>query len=80
MGRTYAGILGPLAMAVVIFRGWLVSGGVEGTLSQAILFLILFTVVGACLGHIAQATIDESVRARIEQQLAQHSGKSTAAT
>ncbi len=32
MGRVYAGILGPLAMAVVICRAWLVSGGVEGTL------------------------------------------------
>lgn len=80
MGRTYAGILGPLAMAVAIFRGWLMAGGVEGTLAQAVLFLIVFTVVGACLGQVAQATVDESVRARIEQQLAQQSTKSPTAT
>jgi hypothetical protein len=73
MGRVYAGTLGPLAMAVVICRGWLSSGGVEGTLSMATLQLFLFAVVGACLGHIAQTTIDESVRAKLEQQLAQHS-------
>jgi hypothetical protein len=70
MGRVYAGILGPLAMAVVIFRGLLGSGGVESTLTQAILFLVVFALVGAFLGHVAQATVDESVRAKLESQLA----------
>jgi len=72
MGRVYAGILGSLAMTVVICRGWLASGGVEGTLALATNYLLLFAIVGAILGHIAQATIDESVRARLEQQLAHH--------
>ena len=49
MGRIYAGVLGPLAMAVVICRGWLASGGVESTLSQAFLYLIVFAVVGALI-------------------------------
>jgi hypothetical protein len=72
MGRIYAGILGPLAMAVVIGRGLLGSGGVEGTLTTATLALAAFAVLGATLGHLAQNTIDESVRTRLEQQLAQH--------
>ena len=72
MGRTYAGILGPLAMAVVICRGWLDSGGVIGTLSSAIVALAAFAALGAILGHLAQNTVDESVRAKLEQQLAQH--------
>ena len=76
MGRTYAGILGPLAMAVVICRGWLGSAGATGTLTQAILFLALFAVVGAILGHVAQVTVDESVRAKLEAQLAQQGEKS----
>jgi hypothetical protein len=76
MGRVYAGILGPLAMAVMICRGWLASGGVERTLSSATQHLVLFALVGACLGYIAQTTIDESVRAKIEQQLAQHKSSS----
>ena len=71
MGRTYAGILGPLAMAVVICRGWMGSGGVEGTLVSATLYLAIFSVVGALIGHLAQATIDESIRAKLEQQLSQ---------
>jgi hypothetical protein len=69
MGRMYAGVLGPLAMAVVIIRGWLGSGGAEGTLSLATLYLVLFSVVGALIGQIAQSTIDESIRAKLEQQL-----------
>jgi hypothetical protein len=72
MGRVYAGILGPLAMCVVICRGWLGSGGVEGTLTLAIAYLALFAALGAILGHLAQTTIDESVRAKLEQELAQH--------
>jgi hypothetical protein len=69
MGRVYAGILGPLAMAVVICRGWLMSAGVEGTLSLATVYLVAFSLVGAVIGHLAQATIDESVRAKLQQQL-----------
>jgi hypothetical protein len=69
MGRVYAGILGPLAMSVVICRGWLASGGVEGTLLLATTHLMLFAAAGAIVGHLAQTTIDESVRAKLEQQL-----------
>ena len=71
MGRVYAGILGPLAMAVVICRGWLASGGVEGTLSLATIYLVAFSIVGAVAGQIAEATVDESVRTKLEQELAQ---------
>jgi hypothetical protein len=72
----YAGVLGPLAMAVVIIRGWLGSGGAEDTLSLATLYLLLFSVVGALIGQIAQSTIDESVRAKLEQQLSTKTGES----
>jgi hypothetical protein len=72
MGRVYAGILGPLAMTVVICRGWFESGGVEGTLILATMHLVAFAVVGAILGHLAQQAIDESVRAKLEQQLTRH--------
>ena len=44
MGRIYAGILGPLAMAVVICRGLMDSGGVEGTLTIATISLAAFAV------------------------------------
>jgi len=77
MGRVYAGILGPLAMAVVICRGWLGSGDALNTLSLATVYLAIFSVVGALIGQIAQATVDESVRAKLEEQLSQSAGKQT---
>jgi hypothetical protein len=70
MGRLYAGILGSLAMAVVLCRGVKDSAGVDGSLTLAILSMIVFAVVGSVLGHIAQFTVDESVRLKIERELA----------
>lgn len=70
MGRIYAGILGPLAMVVIICRGIKDSAGIEGTLTIAIVALAAYAALGAVLGQIAQATVDESVRWKIEQQLA----------
>jgi hypothetical protein len=78
MGRAYAGVLGPLAMAVVICRGWLVSGGVESTLIEATASLALFAIVGAILGQIAQSTVDESVRAKLEEQLTHRTPETSA--
>ena len=77
MGRVYAGVLGPLAMAVVICRGWFGSGDAVGTLSLATVYLAIFSIVGALIGQLAQATIDESVRAKLEEQLSQSAGKQT---
>jgi hypothetical protein len=69
MSRLYAGIFGYLAMSVAICRGWLGSAGVEGTLTWAVISMVVFAVVGAILGHIAQATIDQSVQAKLELEL-----------
>jgi hypothetical protein len=57
-------------MAVVICRGWLGSGGIEGTLTSAITFLAVFSIVGGLIGQLAQSIVDESVRTKLEQQLA----------
>jgi hypothetical protein len=70
MARIYAGILGSLAMMVIICRGIKDSAGVEGTLTLAIVALAIYAAIGSVLGRIAQATVDESVRLKIEQQLA----------
>jgi hypothetical protein len=72
MGRIYAGILGPLAMAIIICRGIKDASGIESTLTLAIVALAVYAIVGSVLGQIAQATVDESVQRKIEQQLAPH--------
>ena len=78
MGRAYAGVLGYLAAALTLVRGFMASGGVEGTLMTAIAALVLFAMIGFVLGSIAQATVDQSVRQRLENSLAQ--AQSTEAT
>ncbi|MCC7475548.1 MAG: hypothetical protein IT425_09145 [Pirellulales bacterium] len=71
MGRTYAGVLGSLAMTVIVFRGYLASSGVEATLWQAVGALIVFSSIGAILGQLAQSTVEESVRSTLEEQLSE---------
>ena len=84
MARVYAGIMGSLAMTVVICRGLLAGGGVQGTLTVAIVNLVVFSTIGAVIGWIAQTTVDEAVRQRLEEQLAENvtvtGGKVEAAT
>ena len=68
MGRTYAGILGPVAFGVVIARG-LLSGDVDSTLSAAPWALFIFAALGYVIGWIAETTITEAVEARFHAQL-----------
>ncbi len=69
MGRAYAGVLGYLAAALTLIRGALAHGGVESTLLAAIAALAIFAVVGFVLGSIAESTVDQAVRQRLEAQL-----------
>ena len=71
MGRLYAGVLGLLAMVVIVVRGVKDGAGAEGTLWTALIGLIVFAVVGLVLGSIAESTVKESVRQEMENQLAQ---------
>jgi hypothetical protein len=61
-------------MTVVICRGLANSAGVEGTCMLAIVSMVAFAAMGAVLGHIAQLTVDESVRLKIERELAATAG------
>ena len=70
MGRIYAGILGPLALAVVVVRSLRHGGNAESTLMVAALCLLGFAAIGYVIGTLAQWTIDDSVRARVEMELA----------
>jgi VIT1/CCC1 family predicted Fe2+/Mn2+ transporter len=69
MGRAYAGVLGYLAAALTLVRGAIAHGGVEGTLLSSIAALAIFAVLGFVLGTIAEATVDQAVRQRLEAQL-----------
>ena len=70
MGRSYAGVLGPLAFATVLVRGMARDGGIQGTIWQAVIGLFAFAIVGAVLGQLAGWIVDDSVRARLAAEMA----------
>lgn len=70
MARSYAGVLGCLGMATAMLRGALAGAGLEGTVTTAVAALAAFATVGALVGWVAEATIDESVRQRLATELA----------
>lgn len=75
MARAYAGVLGSLAVAVTFARGALLGAGFEGTVQTAVVAMLALAGVGLIVGQIAEATVDESVRQRLQQQIEQHEAK-----
>ena len=55
MGRSYAGILGPLAMTIVILRGVADGAAADATLWGSVVALAGFALVGMVVGGIAPA-------------------------
>jgi hypothetical protein len=70
LARRYAAILANIAMTVVVLRACKNGLGLEAAAVSALFWTALLAVVGGLVGAVAQATIDESVRQRIEQELA----------
>ena len=70
MGRAYAGILGPLAFALVTAR--VVAGfwGVEGTLLAASAALFALAGLGYIVGQTAEYLVNESVRKQFQAAMA----------
>lgn len=69
MARTYAGILAHVAMLVVLLRALKDGAGFDGTILQAVASMALLAAVGMIVGMIAEATIDESVRKRMQTEI-----------
>ena len=79
MGRSYAGILGPLAFFTEIFRGVFHSAGTEATVTSAIVALIAFAAIGFVLGELAGWVVDDSIRSRLAAEIASAKPKTAAA-
>ncbi|QDT69734.1 hypothetical protein MalM25_26750 [Planctomycetes bacterium MalM25] len=69
MARAYAGMLGSLAVAVTFARGALLGAGFEGTAQTAVVAMLALAGVGLIVGQLAEATIDESVRQKLQTQI-----------
>ena len=71
MARTYAGILGSLALLTSLARGFLHAQSTDTMLFAAWCSLMAFAAVGYVVGGIAAWTVDESVIASVQSQLTQ---------
>jgi hypothetical protein len=69
MGRTYAGILGPLAFTTILARGAISAGGVESTMMFATVCLFLFAGIGYFVGRVADSIVLEAVKANFDREL-----------
>ncbi len=69
MARTFAGILALIGMQVVFLRAIKNGAGVDGTVLQALAAMALLAAVGFVVGSIAQMTVDDAVRTRIQAEL-----------
>jgi hypothetical protein len=76
MGRAYAGILGPLAFALVIARSAASGGGMEATLLAASLALFAFAAVGYLAGQMADYLVRDTVRTQFQRAMADWKDKS----
>jgi hypothetical protein len=76
VARSYAGILGALALLTSLARGFLHGQETDAILFAAWCSLIVFAAVGYVVGGIAARTVDESMVASMQSQLAEEeSGK-----
>jgi hypothetical protein len=70
MGRAYAGVLGPLAFALVCARDVLSGCGSEATLLAAMAALFVFAGIGYLAGQTADHLVRESVRTQFQTAMA----------
>ena len=80
MGRSYAGILGPIAFGVVIARSLFHGGSVETALGTAPLALCLFAAIGYVIGLTAEKTVVGAVETEFHAKLQAEGTADTAAT
>jgi len=70
VGRSYAGILGPLGMILVIARGLGNGSGVVSILTTGILAVVVMAAAGYVLGELAAWIVEDSVRTKVATELA----------
>ncbi len=70
MGRSYAGILGSLAFALVTVRGAISGWALEPTLLSASASLFVFGALGYLAGQLAEFLVGQSVRTQFQAAMA----------
>ena len=70
MARAYSGVLGTLALCLVIVRGLVARLPTDEILSQGLVVFFVFGVIGFWIGNVAQKTVSESVENRFRSEMA----------
>lgn len=78
MARSYGGVLGLLAFAIVLTRGCVHGGGAESTLLAASLGLLMAYPVGCLIGTLADWIVLESIRGKLAAEFAAREAKDSA--
>jgi hypothetical protein len=73
VARQYAAIMASLGMTLVLMRALRHGGGFESAVVSAMVWMATLGAVGYIAGSIARSVIDESVRQRMETELAAQS-------
>lgn len=76
MGRSYAGILGTLALGATLVRGLLLGAPADVVLVQGWLALLIFAPLGAVIGSLAEWIVDQSVQQLIDEEIGATPGPS----
>jgi len=79
MAPRYAGILGFIAFATTLVRGWLVGTGMESAIVTGVVYLFVFALIGWMVGSIATSVIIQSVKDRLRDELAEREREKQAA-
>jgi hypothetical protein len=69
MGPTYAGILGPLALVLILTRGLVDGSSPDQTLIMATACMLAFALVGYICGRVAEQVLWESLKKQFEDEL-----------
>ena len=70
MARSYSAVMALVGMVVVLLRGMKNGAGFDDTVMSGIIWMIILGAIGWVVGVIALQTVDESVRTKIEAELA----------
>ncbi len=69
MGRTYAGVLGPISFVVIVVRSLIDGDSVDSTLLAASLALFVFAAIGYVIGSIADKTVIQAIEFQFHSRL-----------
>ncbi len=70
MARAYSGVLGAMALSLVILRGLMLGMLPNEILSQGLVVFFAFAIIGYAIGFLADKTVCESVENRFRSEMA----------